>query len=408
MQPRFNSLWLILIIPFIVFSALYLWFSVFPGRINPDATKYFSLEHVNQARHYSRVLRVVFISSMLFQGAFLIWLAFSGRAGTLTCWFQRAAGGNYWGSVVLYSLGIWVFMALLNFPFVVFSSYYWQRRWGFSTQSLGDWWLDYFKGVGIDLVLFLAGVVLLFWIMGRWPRIWWLTGAVFFSLWLVIQTYLWPVVVSPLFNRFEPVQDPAIISMVLELSRKAEIPIDQALVMDASRRTTKSNAYFTGLGRTKRIVLYDTLLANYPLDEVKAVVAHEIAHWRQGHIIQGLSWGALGLFTSWGFLFILLRQTLPLATRNSPQILPMVLLYMLLVSFISTPVESHISRGMEEEADRVAVALTGDIPAAVRLQVNLAGKNLSDVSPAAFIHWFSYSHPPAVARINNIEQAGSR
>jgi STE24 endopeptidase len=216
--------------------------------------------------------------------------------------------------------------------------------------------------------------------------------------------YLWPIIVSPLFNSFTPVTDPEIITMVEELSQKAEIPVKEILVMDASRRTTKANAYFAGLGRTKRIVLYDTLLNNYPLDEVKAVVAHEMAHWKQGHIFKGLVFGILSNFIFWIFLFQLYRITVPFGLKDSPQILVLFLLFLSLISFIGTPLENYISRDMEKEADRVAVSLTGDTSATIRLHLNLAKKNLSDVAPHPFIEWYSYTHPNTLNRVKAIEE----
>lgn len=351
------------------------------------------------------MLRLVFISSFMIQAAFLLWLVFGGRAVTLSRWAQQAVGGNFWGSLLLFFLSLWLLLLLLELPFTLFSSYFWQHRWGFSTQTMGSWWLDYVKGAGLDLVLSAAGVMILFWMIGRWPGTWWLTGAAFISIWFFIQTIFWPVVVSPLFNRFVPAKDQAVLTMVQELSEKARLPVGQVLIMDASRRTTLANAYFAGLGRTKRIVLYDTLLANYPLDEVEAVVAHEMAHWRQGHIMRGLTLGILGNFFFWGLLFVAFRTAVPLTTRYPPYAWSVILLFFLLASFASSPLQNYFSRGMEEEADRVAVMLTGDAPAAVRLQEDLATKNLSDVAPAPFIEWFSYSHPEALTRINAIRQA---
>jgi len=403
---RLNSIWLILIFTVGVFSLLYLWFTLFPGRVAPEALYYFSAEQINKGRQYNKILRLVYISGFFTQVSFLLWLVFSGRVVKLSHWVQQAAGGSYWVSILLFFLIIWLLLQLLNLPFVLFSSYFWQHQWGFSTQTLGAWWLDFLKSTGLDLVLSTAGVVLLFGAINHWPRTWWLAGAAFVSIWLVVQTYFWPVVVSPLFNRFVPAKDPAVLSMVRELSEKARLPVEQVLIMDASRRTTKANAYFAGLGRTKRIVLYDTLLAAYPLDEVKAVVAHEMAHWSRGHIIRGLTLGILGNFILWSLLFVLIRTLAAQFTRCPPHIWAVILLFFLFTTFAGTPLKNYFSRNMEEEADRVAVLLTGDVPAALRLQVDLAVRNLSDVAPAAFIQWFSYSHPSALRRIKIIQQAG--
>ncbi len=403
LQPKINVLWLILLAVTGLFSLLYLWFTLFPGRVDPAALQYFTAEQVERGRAYNMLPRLMFIGGFLAQAAFLLWMVFGGGGAALTRWAQQLAG-SYYGSVLLFFFVTWLSLRLIGLPFRFFRGYYWQHRWGFSTQSLGSWWADYLKGAGLELLLSAAGVLVLFWILSRWPGTWWLAGAAFFSLWLVVQTLLWPVIVSPLFNRFEPAGNPAVANMVSELSRKAGLPVDQVLVMDASRRTTKANAYFTGLGKTKRIVLYDNLLEDYPRDQVKAVVAHEMAHWSRGHILQGLGLAVLGNFATWGLLFLLLRATLPPQVHQQPLTWAVILLFFMLVSFASSPLQNYISRHMELEADRVAVTLTGDVGAAIRLQKNLAAGNLSDVAPPAFIRWFSYSHPPAPERIRAMLQ----
>lgn len=402
---RLNIIWLLMLFLVMLFSLLYIWYTLYPGRINPEVLKYFSPTHIEQGRAYSYMPRLLFIISFLLQVFFLLWLVFSGWAVTFSRLTQQITG-SYWGGVLLFFLLLWLVLRLVRLPFNLYTSYYWQHKWGFSTQTLGSWWLDYAKGAGLELVLSAIGVLLLFWILGKFPGTWWLVGAFLVSLWVIVQSYLWPVLVSPLFNRFEPAQDPVVVNMVQELSVKANVPVEQVLVMDASQRTTRANAYFAGLGETKRIVLYDTLLDNYPPEQVKAVVAHELAHWRQGHINKGIALGIAGNFLVWGLLFIVLRADTPFYFRYPPHTWAVILLFFLMVSFISSPIQNYISRQMEKEADRVAVMLTEDVQGMVDLQMSLATKNLSDVSPPAYIRWFSHSHPPAYERINLIIQEG--
>jgi STE24 endopeptidase len=405
LQPRLNIMWWFIIFLAGFFSLLFLWYTLFPGRVAPEALRYFDPAQVNLGREYSRVQRLLFIGSFAAQAIFLIWLATGGRLLALSRLTGHYAGGNYWGSVLFFFLALWVALQLINLPFQFLGNYYWQHHWGFSTQTMSSWWLDYVKGSGLDLALTAAAVMVFFWIARRWPGSWWLVGATLVTLWLIIQSYLWPVLVSPLFNRFIPSGDPAVISMVRDLSQRARLPVDQVLVMDASKRTTRANAYFTGLGQTKRIVLYDTLLNNYPLDEVRAVLAHEMAHWSRGHVSRGLALGVAGNFILWWLLFVLLRSTVPHQGAFPPYTWALAMLFFLMTSFLSSPLQNYISRGMEREADSVSVTLTGDAGAAERLQVNLAVKNLSDVSPPPFIAWFSYSHPPAPERIAIIRGA---
>lgn len=387
-----------------VFALLYLWFTLFPGQAVPEAGRYFTTDQVERGREYQRGLRLASTGSLLIQVLFLAWLVFGGRAAVLSTWALELKGG-YWGGVLLFFFVLWLALRVLNLPFRIFNSYCWQRRWGFSTQTFRAWWIDYLKGAAIDLILSAAGAVLFFWVAARWPATWWLAGAVLFSVLYIFLVFIWPLAVAPLFNRFEPAADPAVVGMVRELAQKAGLPVEQVLVMDASRRTTRVSAYFTGLGRTKRIVLYDTLLRDYPLEQVRAVVAHEMAHWCRGHVTRGVALGVIGSFVFWSLLSVVLRGAIPGLVPYPPHAWAVVLLFATLVFFVNSPFQNFISRRMEEEADRVAVQLTGNAAAAVRLQVELAAKNLSDVSPPAFIRWFSYSHPPVLERIKIIRKA---
>lgn len=398
-------MWFALIASAIGLGALYLWFTLFPGQIPAETWRYFSTEQVEQARAYSQGSRLCFISSYLIQLSVLLWLVFSGRALLLSRWTRGLARGNYWVGLLLFFLLLWLLLRFLNLPFTFFSGYYWQHQWGFSTQTLGAWCLDYLKIAGMDLILSAGGILLLFWALNRFPSTWWLYSATFISVWIVIVMFIFPIVLAPLFNHFTPVQDQTVVTMVQELSNKAGIPVDQVLMMDASRRTTKSNAYFAGLGQTKQIVLFDNLLHDYPPDEVKAVIAHEMAHWRQGHILHGLGWYVIGTFLLFGLLFILLKNMFsPLSADPYPvHAWAIILLFFSLISFVSGPLQGYISRNVEAEADQVGVMLTNDIPAAVRLEIHFATKNVSDMSPPPVIRWFS-SHPTPLTRIELIQK----
>ena len=402
MTFRLNGWWFLLLAVTGIFSLLYLWHTLFPGQVSPEALQYFTTEQINAGRDYSQTQRLLTIAGFVTQVLFLVWFLWSGRAVALGKWTQSIAGGSYLGGIILFFCSLWLALRLLNLPLDLYGSYFFQHSWGFSTQTLGAWWMDYLKGAGLDLIISGIGVILFFILLNGWPRTWWVIGAGLLACWLIIQSILWPVFISPMFNRFEPVKDPAILNMVEELSLKAGIPVEEVLVMDASRRTTKANAYFSGLGKTKQIVLYDNLLNAYSQDEVKAVLAHEMAHWRQGHIVKGLTLGVVGNFLAWGLLFLLLKTMVP------PRYYPahtwaMVLLFFSLVSFITSPVQNYISRSMEKEADHVSTMLTGDPAAAVQLQKSLVIKNVSDVSPPTFIEWFSYSHPSVLHRIRVLE-----
>ncbi len=219
------------------------------------------------------------------------------------------------------------------------------------------------------------------------------------AFWLVLQNLLWPVIIAPLFNSFVPVKDPAVIEIVTGLANKAGIQVKEVLVMDASQRTTMVNAYFTGLGKTKQIVIYDNLLHNYPLDKLSAILAHEIGHWQKGHIIKGLALGIIGNFLLWGLLVFFLRVFKQPDGSYLLQAWAGLQLFMMLILFIINPLQSYLSREMEKQADLFALELTGDSKAAVSMQIDLTLKNKADISPPGFIVWFQYTHPPVLNRI---------
>ncbi|MGE4272650.1 MAG: M48 family metallopeptidase [Desulfitobacterium sp.] len=403
MKTRSTTIWIPLMSLALLFSLLYLGYVLLPGHIRPEAIQYFGLEQVQQGQDYSKGMRISYILSFMFQALFLIWFLASGRGGRLSQWCEDRYQSNPWRSYLVFYLIIWVMLALILLPFMFFSGFYWQHLWEFSTQTFGSWWVDYLKQSIIDIVLGGVGVVLIFLSFHIWPRIWWIICGVFFSLWLVIQSILWPILIAPMFNQFRPIDDPIITGMVYELADKADLEIKEILVMDASQRTTKANAYFAGVGGTKRIVLYDNLLKQYSLAEIKAVIAHEMAHWQKGHIARGLTLGILGNFLVWGVAYLVLRPYM--SNRHIPPLIwAVLLLFILLTNFVSTPLQNSISRQMEIEADQTAVILTGDTEAAIHLQMNLALKNRSDLSPPRFVEWLSYTHPSVLTRIEKIRE----
>lgn len=400
---RTKIAWLLLIGLAALFALLYLLSALFPGPIDPSVTKYFSLAMADKARIFNSTPRILYIIKFSLQTVLLFWLLFSSKGQSF---FQRLQkiSRNYWSASALSILSMWLLFKVLSLPFSYYTGYYWQKIWGFSTQNLAAWWIDYLKSAVIDLLFSVVGGLIFFWLVNRLSRYWWLVGAVLFSIWLVIAQLFWPIVISPLFNQFEPLNDPAVVTMVDELAQGAGLKIGAVLVMDASRQTTVANAYFTGVGTTKRIVIYDTLLRNYSLPEVKAVIAHEMGHWRNNDISHGLFYGVIGCFIVFGLLNFLLKPWLPKNRKKPPQLWAALQLALILLFFVSNPLQNAISRGMELRADRFSLELTGDLTGEIQLQKNLASTSLSDLSPPRFIVWFSYSHPPALTRINTLQK----
>jgi len=182
------------------------------------------------------------------------------------------------------------------------------------------------------------------------------------------------------------------------MAAAAGINIDRVLVADASRRTSKVNAYFTGMGRTQRIVLYDTLLQRFSREELLAVVAHEMGHWRGRHLAAGVALEALGTFAA---LFLLNFATNRMGLAGDFRIIPLAFLFMLLVTTAAAPPQNAISRAKERQADAAALELTGNPEAVISLQQSLAQANLSVVRPHPLLKFALYTHPPTMERIEH-------
>ena len=379
-------------------AGAYLACTLFPAPPRPELLAYFTPGQIADGRAYSQPLRIAFILGTGLQCGLLVWLTAGQRDQALSRWALKAAGGRPTAASLLLLLLLLLALQLISLPLDFFSGFLWQRQWGFATGGAGAWLLDHLKSETIILLPALAGAALLLTLMRRLPRLWWLAAAALLSVWIMAASYLWPVYISPLFNRFTPVSDPAVTEMTTRLADRAGLPVKEVLMMDASRRTSRANAYFAGIGDTRQIVLYDNLLHNYSVTEIEAVVAHELAHWRQNHIIKGVLWGIAGNIIAWGFIFLLLRPLCSRRRQPPPQLWLFMLLFIYLGSFINLPVQNLISRHMEREADAIGVMLTGDPAAAIRLQISLAVKNRSDVYPPAYIRLFG-SHPSAYERI---------
>ncbi|MDE4542029.1 MULTISPECIES: M48 family metallopeptidase [unclassified Thermoanaerobacterium] len=406
MYVKFNKIWFLLTFVALLFSSLYIYYTLTPNIVSQDVYKFFSHYTVEKSIPYHKENRLLYISSFLVQLIFLLWFVFGGLSIKLSKICERISGKHYYLSVFIFFLLLWIILKLLSLPFS-FYSYRLQVKWGFSVQTIQSWWLDYIKNSLIDIVLSSVGIVLLFFAINKFQKTWWVYASIFLTAMLFLQNFIWPSFIAPMFNKFTPITDPAILSMVNDISKNAGIKIDRVEEMDASKRTTLANAYFYGFGNTSKIVLYDTLLKKYPQDEIKAVIAHEAAHWKENHVLKSIIIGSFGIFIIFFIFNILLKTSIIKAQslRYSPYIISVFYLFMLLVNFDTNPIQNFISRQMERQADLLSVQYLHDKNAVIKLQVDLAEKSLSDVEPPKFIEWFSYTHPSAMNRIRAVEKS---
>lgn len=271
---------------------------------------------------------------------------------------------------------------------------------GLVTQSWAGWAADAAKAWAIGALIAGAGAAIAVALIRRFPRRWWLAGAGVVVAFAVTITYASPVVLDPLFNRFEPLPAGQTRDDVLALARTAGVDVGEVLVMDASRRTTAANAYVAGLGETKRVVLYDTLLENFTPEETRLVVAHELAHVHYRDVPHGLLWVALvapaGMFAA----AQLTRRFAPApASASTAAVVPALALSIAIVVPVITAISNQLSRQVEARADSYALELTGEPEAFIGFERRIALRNVSDPDPPALRTALLATHPPTIERI---------
>jgi STE24 endopeptidase len=312
-------------------------------------------------------------------------------------------GGGWWWRVLLGTVALTLVGRALTLPWDAWSESV-SRRYGLSTRSWGAWGVDLAKAYGVGLAVTLAVLVLVVG-LARWqPQWWWGMGAALGALLVVAVSFAYPVVVEPVFNKFAPMADGPLRASLLQLARADGVPVEDVLVADASRRTTALNAYVSGLGATRRIVVYDTLVDKAPPDEVRLIVAHELGHAKQHDVVWGTLLGALGVAFTVCLLGLLGRWSWVLGRAGVDALgdgraVALVLALVAVLAFVAGPGEHLLSRRVETRADVHALELTHDPGATVAMQRRLSVTNLSDLEPSPLVFGMFASHPTGPQRI---------
>jgi len=344
----------------------------------------------------------------LFDNVLLILFLFGG----LLVVYDSFIGGlssSFTLSAILFFLLLSWFQAFLGIPFDLYGTFVIEERYGFNTTTLRLWLIDLVKSQAIGSVLIALLVAIVFWLISWSPQQWWLWVWGFMALFSLFMMFISPYVIEPMFNKYEPIVEEGLVDDIRIMMEKAGLKVGQVLQMDASKRSRHSNAYFTGIGKVKRIVLYDTLIRQMSHGEIVAVLAHEIGHWKKGHVWKRLLWAELlALAGAWISFNLLNWPGLPgLLDLPAGISLParMVVLGFIasLALFPLTPFSAWRSRCQEREADRYAAELTGRPQDLASALVKMSAENLSNLFPHPFYAAFYYSHPPTIERVRSLQ-----
>ncbi|MGW6913797.1 M48 family metalloprotease [Kitasatospora sp. NPDC054939] len=323
----------------------------------------------------------------------------AGLVAAVGGWF----GGSWAAEVLAGAAALVVLGQLLQLPFGARVRAV-RARYGLVTQGWGGWAVDGLRGLALTLGLMLPLALGLFALTGRSPERWWLPAAGAAALLTAALSFLHPLVVEPVFNRFSPMPPGPLRESLLELAARDGIRVRDVLVADASRRTTALNAYVSGLGATRRVVVYDTLLSTADPREVELVVAHELGHVKHRDVPTGTLLGALGAAVVVAVLGLLstwtpLLEAAGVPDAGDPGALPLLAACAAVLGAASGPVQCAVSRRIETRADRHALELTRDADRFVAMQRRLAVANVSDVDPPRALELLFATHPSAVRRI---------
>jgi STE24 endopeptidase len=361
--------------------------------VRVDVETYFSAEEIDRGRRYARPQLGLMLTRSLIDGIALAGLVRRPPAALRREW--RGGRGPIAGSAAT-AAGLSLVLSLPTLPLRAVS----RRRAmavGLDTQSWGAWAGDVAKASVIQTVFAAGAGAAVIAGTRRFPRGWWApmgAGTVAFGAGLAA---LAPVVLDPIFNKFEPLPEGELRSDVLALAREAGVTVGEVYSVDASRRTTAANAYVTGLGPTKRVVLFDTLLDRYSRDEIRLVVAHELAHVRHRDVRRGLAYAAI---VSPAAALAVQRLSWELSPeRGTPASLPAVALAAMLITGPIGLIGNRLSRAMERRADHFALELAGAPDAFVSFERTIALQNVADVDPPRWVSRLLATHPPTAERI---------
>jgi STE24 endopeptidase len=297
--------------------------------------------------------------------------------------------------------------SVLSFPVSCYSGFYLEHKYNLSNQTFWKWILENLKGSLVSLVIGIPILLTFYFFLNYFGTIWWLPFAIIMFFISVVLSQIFPVLIFPIFYKVTPIEDETLKEKIKSLGQKAGINVENVYKFNMSKNTKKANAAFTGLGKTKRIILGDTLLDKYSVEEIETVIAHELGHYKKKHIVKNIFIGTASSFLTLFVIALLYQNSLSWFGFDSiaqVSALPLLALWSMLIGIIQSPLGNILSRKFEYEADEYAVIETKNPFAFKNTLEKLTDQNLGDKEPHPFVEWFFYSHPSIKNRINAIHK----
>lgn len=297
--------------------------------------------------------------------------------------------------------------SVLSFPISYYTGYHLEHKYNLSNQTFWKWILEGLKGLMVSLVIGIPILLIFYFSLNYFGNIWWLPFAIIMFFISVVLSQIFPILIFPIFYKITPIEDEILKERINNLAQNVKLKVENVYKFNMSKNTKKANAAFTGFGKTKRIILGDTLLENYSIEEIETVIAHELGHYKKKHIIKNILIGTVFSFLTLFIIAYLYQTSLNwFGFKEITQVaaLPLLALWSMLVGLIQAPLGNILSRKFEYEADEYAIIETKNPTAFKNTLEKLTDQNLGDKEPHPFVEWFFYSHPSIKNRISAIDK----
>lgn len=361
----------------------------------------------NQAKKYNNIKLTISITKGIISFLLLFLFVYYGYSKQLEN-FIRAFFTNNYLVLLAYTFILGIISTIIFFPVDFYSEFILEHKYKLSNQTFNRWLWENVKEGLVSLSIGLPLLMIFYFVLNKFGTLWWLPFGIIMFLFSVILAQILPVLILPLFYKITPIDNEDLKQRIIKLGELANLKVENVFKFDMSKNTKKGNAAFTGLGKTKRILLGDTLLDNFSNDEIETVIAHEMGHYKKKHIFKNIIIGTLFSFLTFYLIAKLYEITLSWFGFSSIlqiSALPLLVLWGSIVGLILTPLSNSISHKFEYEADKYAVLVTNKKEVFINTLEKLTEQNLGDKEPHPLVEWFFYSHPSIknrIAALNNL------
>lgn len=362
-------------------------------------------EKQNLAKKYRKDHLKLSIISYIISAVFLFALLYFNISKNFVGFLNNILGPRFF-IILIYFIGLYTVYSIISLPFAYIEGYKIEQKYGFSTQNFKAWFNDWLKSFFVSFILGVIIFEVIYLITNISPNLWWLWLSVIMIIFSVILANLFPVLILPLFYKTSPIENEDLKKRIEEICGRIKINLQGIFSINLSSKSTKANAAVIGLGNTKKILIGDTLIADYTEDEIMSALTHEITHYKEHHIWWLIFWQALVTVV----LFYILYRIHPFFYElagfekiSEVAAFPIFAIIFAILSFVTQPLTSSISRFYERKADKGALNLTKDSKSFISLIAKFCNKQLLIAYPNPFIEWYKYSHPSPGNRIKFAE-----